>query len=203
MERMSSFLRILALGVVLAPLCLGGQAAHAQVAPVQYWLPNWPLGFGGNADADQATDKFGRPVGFSSGEARGGDFAFTRFNFPDGWFVGSERGGGGVRTNGFSQSALPGLGSFQYEGTKFGYNFQNAPVTIFGGFSTMKYNSGIGDPFSAFDSRSSTASGYSAQVGVEFQPAPNLSLSLGAGYTQQPARLDGDLLGASPFGIRR
>ena len=76
-------------------------------------------------------------------------------------------------------------------------------MTIFGGFSTMKYNSGIGDPFSAFDSRSSTASGYSAQVGVEFQPAPNLSLSLGAGYTQQPARLDGDLLGASPFGIRR
>ena len=99
---------------------------------------------------------FGRPVGFSSGEARGGDFAFTRFNFPDGWFVGSERGGGGVRTNGFSQSALPGLGSFQYEGTKFGCDFQNAPVTIFGRYGAVKYNSGIGDPFSAFDSRSST-----------------------------------------------
>ena len=48
--------------------------------------------------------------------------------------------------------------------------------------------------------------GYSANVGVEFRPTSNLSLSLGLGYTQ----LDGGdinslaIPGASPFGgLRR
>jgi opacity protein-like surface antigen len=39
---------------------------------------------------------------------------------------------------------------------------------------------------------SGTLPGYSAHAGVEFQPAPNLSLSLGFGYTQQSGRLDTD-----------
>ena len=53
---------------------------------------------------------------------------------------------------------------------------------------------------------SSTLTGYSAHAGVEIQPAPNVSLSLGFGYTQQPGRIDSDinslvLPGASPFGF--
>jgi len=96
---------------------------------------------------------------------------------------------------------------------QFGYNFQNAtglPLTVFAGYDTLKYNSGIGGPFAPFDSMSNTLPGYSAHAGVEFQPVPNVSLSLGFGYTQQSGRIDSDvnslsLPGASPlvFGGRR
>jgi opacity protein-like surface antigen len=55
---------------------------------------------------------------------------------------------------------------------------------------------------------SGTLPGYGAHAGVEFQPAPNLSLSLGVGFTQQSGRLDSDinsplLPGASPFAFGR
>jgi opacity protein-like surface antigen len=68
----------------------------------------------------------------------------------------------------------------------------------------LKYNAGIGGPFAPFDTVSGTLPGYSAHAGVEFQPAPNVSLSLGFGYTQQSGRIDSDinsllLPGASPF----
>ena len=66
-------------------------------------------------------------------------------------------------------------------------------------------DAGIGNPLAPFDTVSGTLPGYRANVGVEFQPAPNLSLSLGVGYTQS-GRLDGDLnspsLGFAP-GVRR
>jgi opacity protein-like surface antigen len=93
---------------------------------------------------------------------------------------------------------------------QFGYKFQNAasgPLTVFAGFDTLKYNtgSGTGGPFAPFDtsSTSNKQSGYSARAGVEFQPAPNVSLSLGVGFTQQPGRLDSDInsLAASPFSV--
>jgi opacity protein-like surface antigen len=91
-------------------------------------------------------------------------------------------------------------------GMPFGYNFRNAnglPFTVYAGFDTLKFNSGIGSPLSPFDSVSGTA-GYSAHAGIEFQPASNVSLSLAVGYTQQSGRLDSDinsplLPAASPF----
>jgi opacity protein-like surface antigen len=49
--------------------------------------------------------------------------------------------------------------------------------------------------------------GYSAHAGVEFRPAPNVSLSVGVGYTQQSTgRIDSDinsplLPGESPFAL--
>jgi hypothetical protein len=48
--------------------------------------------------------------------------------------------------------------------------------------------------------------GYSAHAGIEFQPASNLSLSLGVGVTQQSGDVNSLVLpGASPlgFGARR
>ena len=80
------------------------------------------------------------------------------------------------------------------------------PLTIYAGFDTLKYNAGIGGPFAPFDTMSGTLPGYSAHAGVEFQPAPNVSLSLGFGYTQQSGRIDSDinslsLPGASPFAV--
>ena len=203
--RMAVFSGRLALAFVLATLCLGGRTAHAQAAPVTYWTPGWPLGFGDNQPVGQGSNTYGNFPGFDGSNARGG-FSYMRYNFPNGWFVGSERGGMGL--SGIRQDAAFGnFGSLYTEGMQFGYSFKNAsglPVTVYAGFDTLKFNTGIGNPFSPFDSMSGTLPGYSAHAGVEFQPASNVSVSLGFGYTQQSGRLDSDinsplLPGASPF----
>ena len=113
----------------------------------------------------------------------------------------------GLSMSGINQDAAFGnIRSLYYEGVQFGYTFQNAPLTVYAGFDTLKYNTGIGGPFAPFDTTSGTLPGYSAHAGVEFQPAPNVSLSLGFGYTQQSGRIDSDinslsLPGASPFAV--
>lgn len=156
----------LALALVGA-LCLGGRAAHAQAAPVQYWLPSSSFGFGGSLEG--------------SGDAQGA----SRGNFPNGWFMANTQGS----LSGFNRlGAFGNFGSFSTEGVQFGYNFKNSPVSIYTGFDTMKFNTGPGSSasgaFAAFD-RSSTAPGaFSANAGIEFRPASNLSLSLGVGVTQ-------------------
>ena len=126
-----------------------------------------------------------------------------RYNFSNGWFVGTEGGGTGLSMSGINRDSAFGS-SLYYEGVQFGYNFQtvgNLPITVYAGFNTLKYNPGIGSPFASFDS-SSTQPGYSVNAGVEFQPTSNLSLSLGFGYTQQPGRINSlPLPGASPFGF--
>jgi opacity protein-like surface antigen len=201
---MSVFSSRLGLALVLAALCLGGRTAHAQAAPVNYWIPGWPAGFGGNLTVGQGSNTYGNFPSFDGSDARGG-FSSMRYNFPNGWFVGGEGGGMGLSMNGINRDgAFGNLGSLYYQGMQFGYNFQNAPLTIYAGFDTLKYNSGIGNPFAPFDTVSGTLPGYSAHAGVEFQPAPNVSLSLGFGYTQQSGRIDSDinsllLPGASPF----
>ena len=169
----------LGLVFVAAVLCLAGRTAHAQSVPMTYWTPGW-LGFGGNLNAGQ-----GANTGLDGGGA-GGSFA-TRYNFSNGWFVGSERGGMGL--SGINQAGA--FGSLQTEGVQFGYTFRNTSVSVYGGLDTLKYNPGIGSAFSPFDSTSSAA-GYGAHAGVEFRPTSNLSLSLGFGYTQQSGRPDTD-----------
>lgn len=174
---------------LVAALWLGGATAHAQSASVNYWTPSW-LGFGGNLNAGQGVNIDGSVANFDGVGA--GGLSSTRYNFGNGLFVGNERGGmgmSGMGLNGINQAGA--FGSFQTEGMQFGYNFKNAPVTVFGGFDQLKYNSG-GSAFSSpFDSTSSTA-GYSAHAGVEFKPTSNLSLSLGFGYTDLSGRLDTD-----------
>ena len=196
--------------LVLAALCLGGPTAHAQVAPVPYWTPGWPVGFGGNLTVGQSSNTYGNFPSFDGSDARGGSFSYMRYNFPNGWFVGGEGGGMGLRMNGINQDgAFGNIRSLYYQGVQFGYNFQTAgglPLTVHAGFDTLKYNAGIGGPFAPFDTVSGTLPGYSAHAGVEFQPTPNVSLSLGFGYTQQSGRIDSDinslsLLGASPFAV--
>lgn len=184
----------------LAALCLGAPAACAEDAAVTY--SSWPLGFRSNLTVGQSSNVYGR---FDGSDARGGGFSYARTNFPNGWFVGGEAGAMGLRMNGINQAGAFG-NSLYAEGVQFGYNFQGLgglPVTVYAGFDTLKYNSGIGSPFAPFDTMSGTLPGYRAHAGVEFQPAPNLSLSLGFGYTQQPGRIDSELSpalpGASPF----
>ena len=207
---MSIFAGRLGFALVLAALCLGGRTAHAQAAPVTYWIPSWPVGFGGNLTVGQSSSTYGNFPSFDGSDARGGGSSYMRYNFPNGWFVGGEGGGMGLSMNGINQDAAFGnIRSLYYEGVQFGYNFQNAgglPLTVYAGFDTLKYNAGIGGPFAPFDTMSGTLPGYSAHAGVEFQPAPNVSLSLGFGYTQQSGRIDSDinsplLPGASPFAV--
>ena len=196
---MSIFSSRIGLALVLAALCLGGRTAHAQAAPVTYWIPSWPVGFSSNLAVGQSSSTYGNFPGFDGSDARGGGFSYTRYNFPI--------GGMGLSINGINQDAAFGnIRSLYYEGVQFGYTFQNAPLTVYAGFDTLKYNTGIGGPFAPFDSTSGTLPGYSAHAGVEFQPAPNVSLSLGFGYTQQSGRIDSDinslsLPGASPFAL--
>jgi hypothetical protein len=191
----------LGFALVLAALCLGGPTAYAQPAAVTY--SSWPVGFRSNLTVGQSSNIYGSFAGFDGSDARGG-FSYLRTNFPNGWFVGGGGGGMGLSMNGINHAGAFGS-SLSYEGVQFGYNFQNGlPLTVYAGFDTLKYNTGIGGPFAPFDTMSGTLPGYRAHAGVEFQPAPNLSLSLGVGYAQQPGRIDSELNslalpGASPF----
>jgi hypothetical protein len=203
---MSVFARSCGLALVLAALCPGERTAHAQAAPVSYWIPGWPIGFGGNP-VGQGSNTYGNFPGFTGSDIRGGGFSYPRYNFSNGWFVGGEGGGVGLSMNGITQDSA--FGSLRYEGVQFGYNFRNSgglPVTVYAGFDTLKYNTGIGNPFAPFDNVSGSLPGYSAHAGIEFQPASNLSLSLGVGVTQQSGDVNSLVLpGASPlgFGARR
>ncbi len=134
------------LGIVLvvAALCLGGRAAHAQAGPMGYWSPGW-LGFGGNLDAGEDANTHGRFAEFDGGGA--GGFSSTRYNFSNGWFVGNERGGmgSGLGLGGVDRAGA--FGSLQTEGVQFGYTFKNTAVSVYGGFDTLKYDPGIGAAF--------------------------------------------------------
>jgi opacity protein-like surface antigen len=181
---MAIFSSRIGLALVLAALCLGGRTAHAQAAPVTYWIPSWPIGFGGNPAVGQSSNTYGNFPSFDGSDARG-----------DGFFVGGEGGGMGLSMNGINQDGAFGR-SLYYQGVQFGHNFQIAgglPLTVYAGFDTLKYSAGIGGPFAPFDTTSGTLPGYSAHAGVEFQPTPNVSLSLGFGYTQQSGRIDSDI----------
>jgi hypothetical protein len=171
-------------------LTLGGRTVHAQADPVRYWIPGWPIGFGGNLAAGQGANTYGNFPSFDGTDGRSGGL----YNFPKGWFVASEGGRLGLNLNGITSDGT--FGAIRYQGAQFGYNFQNAPLKIYGGFDTFKYDSGFGGALAPFDAMSGARTGYSTHAGVEFQPAPNLSLSLGVGFAQQSGRVDTDT--ASP-----
>ena len=174
------------LAVVPAILCCGAPTAHAQNNPVPYWTTAWPAGFASGFAQGSTSYMSLSGMNLSALEGGGGGNFASRFDLPNGWFVGSERGG--MALNGFS-GGWGGLPSLAYEGTQVGYNFGNAdvPTSIYAGFGTLKYNSAFTTPLPGFDSNSAnSAQGYSAHVGVEFRPTSNLSLSLGASFAQQP-----------------
>ena len=197
---MSIFVRGIGLALALTALCLGGRTAHAQAIAVPYSMANSAIGFGGSLSGDQNTDGDGTSFG-------GGT---SRYNFPNGWFIGGGRSDMALGMNGINQAtAFGAMGSLSYEGVKFGYDFKNAPLSVYGGLNTFKYNVGPGasSPFAAFESTSGTVPGYTAQAGVEIRPTSNLSLSLGVGYTDlSQGRIDSDirsplLPGATPLAI--
>src|SRR5258708_19674875 len=119
---MSIFSSRLGLALVVAALCLGGRAAHAQAAPVSYWIPSWPIGFAGTAG--QSSNTYGNFPSFDGRDARG--FSSQRYNFSNGWFVGSEGGGLGLSTNSFQQDGAF-ASSLPYHAVHFASTFPNAP----------------------------------------------------------------------------
>lgn len=166
-------------------------------------MPGGSFGFGGSVG--QSSDTYGNFPSFNAGSADG------HYGFRPGFFMGSERGNLGL--SGFSQTAPASNSSaLSYEGTQFGYNTKTAagmPVTFFAGFDTLKYGNGIGSSLAPLTSGATP--GYGAFAGIEFKPMSNLSLSFGAGFTQQQSgRMDSDinsslLPGESPAlgGLRR
>ncbi|MGW1424401.1 hypothetical protein ACWAT4_30235 [Bradyrhizobium manausense] len=179
---MLSLLRSCGLATLLAVFCLGATPAHAQVAPLRYWIPGGAFGYGGSADSS------GNFSSLNAGDANGG------YDFRPGFFVGSQSGNLGL--TGFSQAASAGnFSALSYDSTQFGYNMKTAggsPVTFFAGFDTLKYGNGIGSSVAPLTS--AAGPGYGAFGGVEFKPTSNLSLSFGAGFTQRDSgRMDSDI----------
>lgn len=190
------------LAVVVAALCVAGQAAFAQVAPVQYWLPNGLFGMGGDSAGAGGNATYGNFPGFDAGYANADDW---RANFRTGMFVRSDSGSialNGLGLNGLGLSGLnqtgpvSSFGALTTQSTVTGYAFKGAgdlPVSIYAGFDTLNYRPGLGSPLAPFNSDASIAAGYSARAGIAFQPAPNVSLSLEAGFTQQQSGSDSDI----------
>ncbi|QPF88017.1 hypothetical protein IC762_07865 [Bradyrhizobium genosp. L] len=191
---MSIFASKTGLAIVLAALCLDGQQALAQSAPVQYWTAGSLFGFGGSLADAQKADAYGNFPSFGDPRAQGGN-AYLNGKGPDGWFMGSE--GGRFGLTGLGQSSA--FGSYEYQGAQVGYNFKSgdgsSPVTFFAGFDSLKYNPpGAGGPLAPFSSSSSTNAGYAARAGIEYRPTSNLSLSIGASFAQpQAERMDSDI----------
>ncbi len=196
------FSRRFGFAMVAATLSLGAPAAHAQASAVNYWIPGWPMGFSGAAG--ESPEAYGNFPSFDFRDTGNGS-SHARYNFSNGFFVGSQRSNVGF--SGLSQGALGGFGSLYSEGLQFGYSLNNGgglPITFYAGFDTLKYNTGIGGAFAPFDSKSGTLPVSSAYAGVEFQATSNISLSLGVGVVQQSGRLDSEinsLPGASPFAV--
>jgi hypothetical protein len=169
--------------IAVAALCLCGQVADAQVAPVQYWLPSGLFGFGSGWTNANSSNTYGNFPGF---DAQPGDGDW-RANFRTGMFVRSDAGSVGL--NGLGRAgALSDFGALSYQSAVTGYNFKGAgdlPVTLYAGFDTLKYRPGLGSPLAPFSTDASVAAGYSARAGIAFRPTPNISLSFEAGFTQQ------------------
>lgn len=192
-----------ALATLFAVLCFCGAPAHAQVAPLRYWVPGGAFGYGDSAG--QSSDTYGNFPSFNTSDAGG------RANFANGFFVGSQRGN--LNWSGLGRAGQAGnFSALSYDSSQFGYNTKTAgglPVTFFAGFDTLKYGNGIGSSLAPLTS--GAVPGYGAFAGVEFKPTSNLSLSFGAGFTQQDSsRMDSDirsnmLPGESPAlsGLRR
>jgi Outer membrane protein beta-barrel domain len=185
-SRKSGFAILSAL--TLAVLCVNAPAVQAQSVP--YWTTT--TGFGSALTSDPNASAYGN--------------LSSRYNFENGWFIGTERGNLGFGPTSFSPVGAWGVSSFSYEGSQVGYNFKIAPVSIYAGLDTLKYNGPtIGSPFNGLDSSSSNVpGGYRLNAGVEFRPTSNLSLSFGASFAQQPSDMNTALLpGASPLAFGR
>jgi hypothetical protein len=173
------------LASTMVALALGAPIANAQTAPIQYWTPGWPVGFSNGSSDAASFESYGNfPSFIASGES---GFFSRRYSTTNNWSA----LGGGLGLQGISPYAAS-FGTLTAEGSQFGYTFKSG-VSLYGGFDTLRADRGS-NAFAAFESNSATLPLYRAHGGIEFQPAPNVSLSLGFSYAgQQSDRLDSDI----------
>src|SRR6516165_5680967 len=69
--RMSVLSRRLGLAILLAAACLVAQTAQAQVNPLTYWTPGWPIGFSSNTAAGLTSETYGNFPGIEATDANG------------------------------------------------------------------------------------------------------------------------------------
>jgi hypothetical protein len=182
-------------GLVLA-LSLGATAsASAQVAPIRYWIPGGPFGFGGGTTESWRALSWGDVPGFTAetdenGEPRSG-FVARSYSAPVGPLTGSfgwnSPGGAGAFGN---------FGSLAAEGSQYGYRFKGVgdlPVTLFGSVDSLKYKPDVFTALTSPGFASSNTAATSVNAGIEIKPTSNVSLSFSAGYTQYNGTTDSDI----------
>jgi hypothetical protein len=188
--RISILARTRGLAIAVTVLCLGAPAAQAQVAPVRYWIPGGPFGFGGAVAETPSTETSADGTGFGAGDAERTGFSFRSASVP----VNSLTGGFGWTGPG-GAGAFGNFGALTYDTAQYGYSFKGVgdlPVTLFGGVDTLKYNPDVFSNVTSFGSGSSIAA-TAVHAGVEIKPTSNLSLSLSAGYVQPSGAVDSDI----------
>ncbi|RED37938.1 hypothetical protein BJ123_10516 [Rhodopseudomonas thermotolerans] len=182
-------------GLTLAAMLLAGAAAQAQVAPIRYWVPGGPFGFGGGAIENWRSLNWSDVPGFTAetdenGELRSG-FVARSYSAP----VTPLAGGLGWRAPG-GAGAFGNFGSLAAEGSQYGYRFKGVgdmPVTLFGGVDSLKYKPDVFTTLTSPGFASSTTAATSVNAGIEIKPTSNVSLSFSAGYTQYNGTTDSDI----------
>lgn len=182
------------LALVAAAIGLTTQAADAQVAPVRYWIPGGPFGFGGGIAESWQPVSWGDVPAFSAESGEPGErtgFAFRSYSYPVNSFASgmSWRGLGGA-------GAFGNFGTLVSEGAQYGYAFKGVggvPMTLFGGVDTLKYKPDVFNALTAPGFASSSTAATAVHAGVEIQPTSNLSLSVSAGFAQPSGLVDSDI----------
>ena len=136
-------------------------------SPLSYWTPGWPLGFGG-ADVErerlcqlpelhEPPTRAASPISASI-SATAGSWAMSHGTTS---FGGHRPEAPSAASAGSRPKARSSATTSRTRGCR---------SRSLAGSTRLKYNSvGIGNPFTQFDSPNNAASGYSANVGVEFQ----------------------------------
>ncbi|RJF70813.1 hypothetical protein D4Q52_15630 [Rhodopseudomonas palustris] len=192
------FRPVIRISLAAALLSLGAQAASAQSAPIRYWVPGGPFGFGGGATESWQPLSWGDVPGFTASEpdedgfrtgfvARAYSTPVSAFSSGLNW-----RGVGGIGGAG----AFGNFGSLAVEGSQYGYNFKgvgNTPMTLFGGVDQLKYQPDVFTSLTSPGFSSGNTAATAVHAGVEIRPTSNLSLSFSAGYVQPNGAVDSDI----------
>jgi opacity protein-like surface antigen len=170
--------------VLAAVLYLMTPAAQAQVAPIPYWIPGGPFGFGG-----ETTTQYWGSSPDEDGFRKG--FSFSSYNIPVNSFTG-----------GFGASALTGGSGLSSDGAQYAYSFKSlgdTPVTFFGGVSSLRTTPDVFTSLVTPGLERNSTLATSINAGVEFKPTSNLTLSLSGSFVQSSPPLDTDMRSQLPF----
>lgn len=190
---MSRIAATCSLVITAVMLCAGARMAQAQVAPVRYWIPGGPFGFGGGLSQSWQPLSWSDVPGFTTAADENGErtgFAFRSYSAPVSSFA-SALNFGGIGGAG----AFGNFSTLASEGAQYGYSFKGVgglPVTLFGGVDTLTYKPDVFGQVTGFSSAGGTAA-TAVNAGIEIRPTSNLSLSFSAGYTQRSGLVDSDI----------